>query len=132
MVRRNIMGFANTTEGNFISQIGYFKPDDSGYFLHQVRPGKMKLRVYEEKIIFNPKSASINSVGGSYHYKNKLGEINLKSASVYYIGNIKLKRNLREIEINDKKREADDWFRSKVRFFDSSKSMKNIPYNEWK
>ena len=128
LVRRNIMGFSNTGEGRLIRQVGYFKPNDSGYFAHQVRPGKLELRVYEEKTVFNPKLASTSSVDRNHHYKNNLGEIDLKSAGVYYIGNITLKRVPRTIEIIDKKTETDVWFHSKSGIIDSSKSMKRIPF----
>lgn len=127
LLRCNIMGFSNSGEGYIIGQIGYLEPDDSGYFAHQLRPGKMKLRVYEEKTIFNPKFPSTTNAGRSYQYKSDPSEIILKSASVYYIGDITLKEGLRAIEIHDKKRETDDWFSSKSKSFDSSKTMKNIP-----
>ena len=84
--------------------------------------------MYEEKLISNPKFSSITSVCRSYQYKTVLGEIKLKSASVNYIGSILLNSKLKVIEINDNKRETDDWFRSEFRFIDSSKSMKNIPF----
>jgi hypothetical protein len=129
LVRRDMLGFINIEENKIINQIGYFKPNDSGYFLHQVHAGKIKIQVYEEIMLCNPNLSDITSIDKKYYYKRELGEIDLKKSSINYVGNITIKRISRSIDVIDGKMEADDWVRSKFKLIDSSREVKNIPYS---